>query len=174
MVKSSLAPKWSKHIPFCGMNHQKYNFLLISGTLSFGGCWGQPELPFWKLIDETQMSTPSKATEHQNATKLWFFYPSEPFSFVHFNMIHPVCQQSLVYNVIQIFKSYFFFFSDPFTVKEFLMNWFIISICFFHDLFFNFSCQNTVAGLLCVLDLCHFWGQTFNFSGLSEMSNFIM
>ena len=23
----------------------------------------------------------------------WFFYPTEPFSFVHFNMIHPVCTE---------------------------------------------------------------------------------
>ena len=102
MVRSSLALKWSKLVPFCGMNHQKSNFLLISGTLSFGGCWGQPELPFWKLIDETQMSTPFKATEHQNATKLWFFYPSEPFSFVHFNMIHPVQKGSIPWTKTQI------------------------------------------------------------------------
>ena len=81
-----------------------------------------------------------------------------------------IYQQSLVYNVIQIFKSYFFFFSDPFTVKEFLMNWFIISICFFHDLFFNFSygCRiflcvrpseakllNSVASVRCLILVCN-------------------
>ena len=47
MVRSSLAPKWSKPVPFCGMDNQKSSFLLISGTLCFGGCWGQPMLLFW-------------------------------------------------------------------------------------------------------------------------------
>ena len=46
-------------------------------------------LLFLKQIEETQMSKPLEATRHHNSTKL-SFYPSEPFSFVHFNMIHPV------------------------------------------------------------------------------------
>ena len=36
--------------PFCEMDHQKSNFLLISDTLSVGGCWGQPMLFFWKMV----------------------------------------------------------------------------------------------------------------------------
>ena len=36
IVRSSLAPKLWKSVPFCGMDHQKSNFLLISVTLSFG------------------------------------------------------------------------------------------------------------------------------------------
>ena len=42
MVWSSPAPKWPILVPFCGMDHQKSNFLLIFGTFSVGGCWGQP------------------------------------------------------------------------------------------------------------------------------------
>ena len=36
------------------------------------------------------MSKPPEATRHYNSTKLLILLPSEPFSFVHFNMIHPV------------------------------------------------------------------------------------
>ena len=75
MVRSSLAPKWSKTVPFCGMDHQKSNFLLISGSLSFGGCWGQPMVLFWKLVDETQISPPPEATRHHSLTKSWILLP---------------------------------------------------------------------------------------------------
>ena len=50
MVGSSLAPKWPIWAPFCGMDHQKSNFSLISDTFSVGGCWGQPMLFFWKMV----------------------------------------------------------------------------------------------------------------------------
>ena len=56
MVWSSLAPKWSIPVPFCRMDHQKSNFSLISDILSVRGCWGQPILLFWKLVDKNQMS----------------------------------------------------------------------------------------------------------------------
>ena len=42
------------------------------------------------------MSTTPEATRHQNSPKYWFFYPSEAFSFVHFNMIHPVCKNKFM------------------------------------------------------------------------------
>jgi hypothetical protein len=29
---------------------------------SGGGCWGQPKLNFWKLVDETQISRPQEYT----------------------------------------------------------------------------------------------------------------
>ena len=48
MVGSSLTPKWPILAPFCGMDHQKFNFSLISDTLSVGGCWGKLMLLFWK------------------------------------------------------------------------------------------------------------------------------
>ena len=59
MVWSSLVPKLPILVIFCRMDHQKSFFLLIYGTSSIGGCWGQPMLLFWKL-DETQMPKPQK------------------------------------------------------------------------------------------------------------------
>ena len=57
------------------MDHQKSNFLLIFDPLSAGGCWGRPMLPFWKLVDETQISTPPELTRHHNSIKLWILLP---------------------------------------------------------------------------------------------------
>ena len=48
MVWSFLAPNWPIPVPFCGMDHQKSNFLLISDTFSVRGCWGQPMSFFLK------------------------------------------------------------------------------------------------------------------------------
>ena len=64
IVESSLAIKRPILAPFCGMDHQKSNFSLISDTLSVRGCWGQPMLLFWKLVGETQISKPFEATRH--------------------------------------------------------------------------------------------------------------
>ena len=75
MFVSSLAPKWSNPVPFCGMDHQKSIFLLISDTLSVGGCWGQPMSILWKLVDETQISISPEATRHHNSTKLLILLP---------------------------------------------------------------------------------------------------
>ena len=55
MVWSSLAPQWPILVIFCGMDHQKFNFSLIYGTLSM--------LFSWKLVDETQMPKPQKYTD---------------------------------------------------------------------------------------------------------------
>jgi hypothetical protein len=41
----------------------------IFSTFSVGGCWGQPMLHFWKLVDETQISKPPEPTRHHNAIK---------------------------------------------------------------------------------------------------------
>ena len=70
MVGSSLAPKWPMLIPFCVMNDNFFNFLLISDALSVGGCWGQPILLFFKLINEAQMGKPLEPTRHHNSRKL--------------------------------------------------------------------------------------------------------
>ena len=75
MVRSSLAPKWSKPTPFCGRYHKKSKLLLISGTLSFEGCWGQPMSFFWKLVDGTQISKPPEATKNHNSIKLLILLP---------------------------------------------------------------------------------------------------
>jgi hypothetical protein len=40
MFSSTLAPKWPILVSQCGMDHQKSTILLISGTLSVGGCGG--------------------------------------------------------------------------------------------------------------------------------------
>ena len=70
MVWSSIASKWPIPNLLCGMDHQKSKFLLIYGTLSVGGCWGQPMSLFQKLVDETQISQPQEYTEtfRQNLT----------------------------------------------------------------------------------------------------------
>ena len=44
-------------------------------TFSVRGCWGQPMILFWKLIDETQISKPPEPTKHYNAIKLWILLP---------------------------------------------------------------------------------------------------
>ena len=36
------------------------------------------------------MSKPLEATRHNNSTKYWSFYPSEPIQKARFNMRHPV------------------------------------------------------------------------------------
>ena len=70
-VGPSLVPKWPVPVPFYGMDYRKFNFSLIFDTLSVGGCWGQPMLLFWKLVDETQISKPPEPTRHHNSIKLW-------------------------------------------------------------------------------------------------------
>ena len=46
-------------------------------------------LLFWKLIDETQMSTPPKATRHHNSTKLWLLLPLRALYFSTFQYETP-------------------------------------------------------------------------------------
>ena len=90
MVSSSLAPKWPISVPFCGMDHQKSHFSLISDTLSVRGCWGQPMSFFWKLVDETQMSNPREPTMRHYQIKLLILLPPETFTLDHSQMRHPV------------------------------------------------------------------------------------
>ena len=75
MVGSSMAPKWPIPVPLWGIDHQKSNYSLISYTLSVGGCWGQPILLFWKLVDETQNLIPREPTMHHNLIKLLILLP---------------------------------------------------------------------------------------------------
>ena len=42
---------------------ESWNIIFNFSTFSFGGCWGQPMLLFWKLVDETQMPKPQKYTD---------------------------------------------------------------------------------------------------------------
>ena len=70
-----LSPKWPMMVPFCGVDHQKSNFSLISDTFSVGGCWGQPMLLFWKLDNETQMSNPFDHAARDIPSKFSIFLP---------------------------------------------------------------------------------------------------
>ena len=81
-VGPSLVPKWPVPVPFYGMDYRKFNFSLIFDTLSVGGCWGQPMLLFWKLVEETQKSTPPEPTRHHNSIKLWILLPLRADLFV--------------------------------------------------------------------------------------------
>ena len=89
MVGSFLAPKWPILVPFCGMDHQKSNFSLISDTLSVRGCWGQPMSLFWKLFEHKWATILTMQPEiyYQNSQS---FYPSELFTVDHYFMRHPV------------------------------------------------------------------------------------
>ena len=78
--------------PFLLNESSKIQFFTDISTISVGGCWGQPMLLFWKMIDETQISKPPEATIHHDSRNYGPFYPSEPFTFAHFNMRHPVNQ----------------------------------------------------------------------------------
>ena len=51
------------------------NIMLNFSTFFVGGCWGQPMLLFWKLVDETKMYEPPKATRHHNLLKLLILLP---------------------------------------------------------------------------------------------------
>ena len=55
---------------------EKKNFLTESwkpilnfSFISLRGCWGQPRLLFWKLLDETQMPTTPEATSYHGSRK---------------------------------------------------------------------------------------------------------
>ena len=74
-VGTSLAPKWPIMVSFCWMDHQKSNFSLISDTLPVRGCWGQPMLLFWKVIDETQMGNPRDHAVRDISSKFSIFLP---------------------------------------------------------------------------------------------------
>ena len=52
---------------------ESWKFISNFSTLSIRGCWGQPILLFWKLVDKTQISKPLEPTTHHNSIKLWIF-----------------------------------------------------------------------------------------------------
>ena len=89
MVGSFLATKWPILIRFCWIVHQKSKFSLISDTSSVGGCWGQPILFFWKLVDETQMVKPPEPTIHHNSKKYLILLPLRAIYFRSFHYETP-------------------------------------------------------------------------------------
>ena len=66
-----------------------FQFLLISDTLSVGGCWGRCYFfkNWWMKLKFPNLLKALGTIIQQICQS---FYPSEPFSFDHFNMIHPV------------------------------------------------------------------------------------
>ena len=54
---------------------ESWNIILNFSTFHVGGCWGQLMLLFWKLVQETQMSTPPEATRHHISTQLLVLLP---------------------------------------------------------------------------------------------------
>ena len=54
-----------------------YSWIIILKFTTFivGGCWGQPILLFWKLVDETQMPTTPEATSHHSSRKFSILLP---------------------------------------------------------------------------------------------------
>ena len=62
-------------VPFCGMDHQKSDLLLISDTHSARGCWGQPMLLFWKSEEKKQMGKPRDHAVRDTSPKFSVFLP---------------------------------------------------------------------------------------------------
>ena len=59
--------------------------MLNFSTFSVGGCWGQPMLLFWKLVDETQMVKPPEPTSHHNSRKYLILLPLRA---IYFRSLH--------------------------------------------------------------------------------------
>ena len=64
---------------------ESQNIPLNFSTFSVGGCWGQPMLLFWKLVDETQMVKPPEPTSHHNSRKYLILLPLRA---IYFTSLH--------------------------------------------------------------------------------------
>ena len=62
---------WSLFVEWIIKNPIFYWF----NTFSVRGCWGQPMLLFWKLVDETEMPTTPDATSHHSSRKFSILLP---------------------------------------------------------------------------------------------------
>ena len=106
MVGSSLAPKWPIQVPFCGMGHQKSNFLLIlalflSEAVEASRC--QFFENWWMKLKCPLLLKPLATIVQVNSQS---FYPSEPFRISHFTMRHPVTVQTFVRKLIKAILPY--------------------------------------------------------------------
>jgi hypothetical protein len=54
---------------------KSWNIRLNFSTFSVRGCWGQPMLLFWKLVDETQMGNPRDHAASDISWKFSIFLP---------------------------------------------------------------------------------------------------
>ena len=61
--------------PFLWNGSSKIQFFTDISTISVGGCWGQPMLLFWKLVDETQMPITPEATSYHGSIKFSILLP---------------------------------------------------------------------------------------------------
>ena len=67
--------------------------MLNFSTFSIGGCWGQPMLLFWNLVNETPLSKPLKPSMLHNSKR--YINPFTPqshlrFTLDRFTIRHPV------------------------------------------------------------------------------------
>ena len=61
------------HFRFINFSIQPSLLESLYGTLSVRGCWGQPMLLFWKLVDELQIPKPQNYTDTFIITKKLLF-----------------------------------------------------------------------------------------------------
>ena len=61
------------------------NINMNFSTFSVGGCWGQPMLLFWKLVDETQLVKPPEPTSHHISKKYLILVP---FKSIYFRSLY--------------------------------------------------------------------------------------
>ena len=91
----------SSDFPFCGMDHQKSNFLLIlalflSEAVETSRCYFFEN--WWMKLKCPLLLKPLATIVQENFQS---FYPSEPFRIIHFTMRHPVI------NYVSIFSTTF-------------------------------------------------------------------
>ena len=73
LLRTSELSKFLNSALFCCFETK--SILLNFSTFPVRGCWGQLMLLFWKLVHETQISKPLKATRQHNSTKLLIILP---------------------------------------------------------------------------------------------------
>ena len=91
MMESSLPPKWPIQVPFCVRNNKKnpifywYLRFFLSEAVEASLCY---IFENWLIKYKSPiLLKPLGTIIHQNSQ---FYHPSEPFSFHHFNVRHPV------------------------------------------------------------------------------------
>ena len=95
MVGSCLAPKWSKRVLFCWMDHQKsifdwYLIPLLSEAVEAGRCYF-----FENWLIKFKCSNLLNILGTMIQDNYQSFYLSGPFTLARFNMRHPVCVTSI-------------------------------------------------------------------------------
>ena len=96
-----LGTKMTNSCQFLWNSSSKIQFFTDFSTFSAGGCWGQPMLLFWKLGQETQMSTPPEATRHHISTQLLVLLHLRAIYFSTFQYETPCSSyQSYIYQVL--------------------------------------------------------------------------